>query len=149
MTINDLVPCYATTLFMRGVEYAAQDGPLSRVQMLAKLHDRITELKQPELIPYLGALTLHVLEQFSTTRDHWEEPNAILPHVITSIDDEQFPMAHEIFNAWRECCPRGYVLLPRPVYDVLIQLQTDSWTHEIQGFCSTRFSKQHLEVAAR
>ncbi len=148
MTIDELVPCYANTLFMRGADYATPDGPLSRIQTLIHLHSRVDDLQQPELVPYLGALTLHVLEQFSATHNHWDEPTTIVERIIPGLADTQCSMIHEIFNAWREHCPSGFVLLPRPIHDALVQLQTEYWTREIEGFSSTRFTQKHLEVAA-
>jgi hypothetical protein len=148
MTSQDLIPCYANTLFLRGEDYAAQDGPLVRVQMLTQLQDCIADLNQPELIPYVGALALHTLEQFSASRNHWDEPAAILHRVVPSLSVDQNTMSHEILRAWRECCPRGYVLLPKQIHAIAVQLQTETWNRETEEFAGTPFTERHLTIAA-
>jgi hypothetical protein len=116
--------------------------------MLSQLHDRIAELDKAELIPYLGALILHSLAQFNAGRDHWGDANAILLRIIRNLTDEQHSMSHEIFNEWRQCCPRGYVLLPIQIHSALLQLQRKCWISEIEDFAATQFTQKHLEVAA-
>ncbi len=148
MLTNELVPCYANTLFLRGEDYPASDGPLVRMQILTQIYDLIADLKNPELIPYLGALTLHSLEQYSVTKNHWDEPNAMICRVIPGHTAENHSMVHEIFNAWRECCPRGYVLLPKQLHSAAIKVQTQSWESEIENFARTPFTQKHIEVAA-